>query len=256
MKKILIVLIVFSISLLWGCRDFTACESISKSELIMLIDISDTILVRKIHSDLKMNFGNYMSKSGLGSISPCERFTLSVAPICSKEVLDIRSESIEIDRKGQSIKDQRKQADPKELTNLLISEMNRYIQMSMNEEFTSGSNIANVLIKALNYADIHTETTILLFSDLIENNQYLNMYNQVPSNEKIHEAIYQLIDPMLLKQFYMKQESGLKCNIDIVMKSGNNTNINNRNVKLFWEELFKSIGITEYRFIDNLSNFN
>ena len=244
--------------ILGGCNALTECESIKPREAILLIDVTDKQLFADIEADLNANLPTFMAKTGLGEISPCESFTLTLVPISAKEGLQTASETIAITRKGQSYQAERQQASPAPLVNLLKAKLADFKALTDDKGITSGSSIANVIVKALTHTNIESETTLLIFSDMIENNQYLNMYRNIPGNENLAEVVPKLIDPMVLQEFQVRQREGLDVNIIIVCKDSPNAKVNTRQreVKSFGAGLLAEMRLRNVQFMDNLTNVN
>lgn len=241
-----------------GCNSLTECENIKPREAIMLIDVTDKQLFANIEADLNANLPTFMAKTGLGEISPCESFTLTMVPISAREGLQAASETIAITRKGQSYQAERQQASPVPLVKLLKTQLTEFKTLTDDKGITSGSSIANVIVKALTHANIEAETTLIIFSDMIENNQYLNMYRTIPAGEKMAEVVPKLIDPMVLQEFQVRQREGLDANIIIVCKDSANASVNarQREVKSFWAGLLAEMRLRNVQFMDNLTNVN
>ena len=249
-----VVLLVFFA----GCNALTECESVKPREAILLIDVTDKELFADIEADLNANLPTFMAKTGLGEIEPCESFTLTLVPISSREGLQAASETIAITRKGQSYQAERRQASPAPLVNLLKAQLASFKALTDDKGITSGSSIANVIVKALTHADIEAETTLIIFSDMIENNQFLNMYRDIPASENVASIVPKLIDPMVLQEFQVRQREGLDANIIIVCKDSTNAKVNarQREVKSFWAGLLAEMRLRNVQFMDNLTNVN
>lgn len=236
-----------------SCSSLIECESISQRQLTMLMDVSDSALFNGIEKDIKTNFPVFMQKTKLGSISPCQSFTLSFAHLSSKDALELSSETIKITRKRQSVKEESKEANPAPLIKLLTKKLDDYRLLSKQPEMTTGSNIANVLIKAVNQSNPEAETTILLFSDMVENNVQLNLYKKIPDKNEMPQITEKLIEPAVMEKFKQLQQKGLQVKVIVVLKPEPAGRTNQRNIKIFWTEVFKSLKL-DVQFIDNLSN--
>ncbi len=258
MKNILKIIAVGFIVTFSGCSGLTECESVKPREAILLIDVTDKTLFAEIEADLNANLPNFMAKTGLGEISPCESFTLTLVPISAREGLEAKSQTIAITRKGQSYQAERKQASPAPLVSLLKKQLSAFKTLTEDDYATSGSSIANVLVKALTNANIEAETTLIVFSDMIENNQYLNMYRNIPAHENLGEVVPKLIDPLVLEEFQERQKQGLDADIIIVCKDSPNSKVNQRQreVKTFWAGLLAEMRLSNVQFMDNLTNVN
>lgn len=249
------LIMVITITLLpsCSCSSLIECESISQRQLTMLVDVSDSILFNGIDKDIKTNFPVFMQKSKLGNISPCQSFKLSFAHLSSQDALELSSETIKITRKRQSTKEENKEANPAPLIKLLKQKMDDYHLLSKQPEMTTGSNIANVLLKAINQSNPGAENAILLFSDMVENNAQLNLYKKIPEKKDIQQVIEKLIEFSVLEKYKQLQQEGLQIKIVVVLKPEPAGRTNQRNIKIFWTEVFKALKLN-VQFIDNLSN--
>ena len=255
-KFIAALLIVITITLLpsCSCSSLIECESISQRQLTMLVDVSDSILFNGIDKDIQTNFPVFMQKSKLGNVSPCQSFTLSFAHLSSQEALELSSETIKITRKRQSQKEENKEANPAPLIKLLTQKMDDdYRLLSKQPEMTTGSNIANVLLKAINQSNPDAENVIILFSDMVENNAQLNLYKKIPDKKDIPQVMEKLIEPSVMEKFKQLQQEGLQIKIVLVLKPEPAGKANQRNIKIFWTEVFKALKLN-VQIVDNLSN--
>ncbi len=236
-----------------SCSSLIECESISQRQLTMLMDVSDSALFNGIEKDIKTNFPVFMSKTKLGNISPCQSFTLSFAHLSSRDALEISSQNIKITRKRQSVKEENKEANPAPLMQLLMQKMDDYRLLSKQPAMTTGSNIVNVLLKAINQSNQDAENTILLFSDMAENNTQLNLYKKIPDKNEIPQVIDKLIEPSVMEKFKQLQQEGIPIKVVVVLKPEPAGRTNQRNIKIFWTQVFKTLKLN-VEFIDNLSN--
>ncbi|MGH7238927.1 MAG: hypothetical protein ACREHG_02555, partial [Candidatus Saccharimonadales bacterium] len=213
-------------------------------------------LFNTIKSDLHQNFGTFMAETGLGQISPCQRFTLSFAHLSAKDALQLASRSISIDRRGQGHEAERREADPARLVQLVDTTLQRYSQLAGEPKMAANSNIANVLLKAIVNTNLDADNIILVFSDMIENSR-LNFYRHIPAgNEEVSEAIGKIIDPDVLIEFKRKLEQGeIRVRVVVVLKPSTTGKPGLREVKAFWIAFFKQLRLqNQVQFIDNLTN--
>ncbi len=256
MKSIKVGLFIALVFTVFGCNSLTQCESIECREAIMLIDVSDHRLFNEIQDDIKQNLPGFMQRTGLSSIDPCQKFTMSFAHLSGKEALEIKSASISISKKGQSRNAEKAQSNPQPIVTLLQKTLTEYQALSNDQEMTSRSNIANTLFKTIIHTkDDVSDQVIMLFSDMVENNHLINFYKKVPREEDVDDAIGKMIDPTILEKFYAKQEEGIITQIIIVLKPEPSGKVPLRDVKIFWTALFKKLKLDEQvQFIDNLTN--
>lgn len=250
--------LLFVIAAFSACKSLTECNNISNSEALMLIDVSDSVLFKKSRQDINDNFGGFMQRSGLGVIQPCQRFTFRVASLDANETLNMSSKSIEITRKGQSVKDQQHQANPAPVLNMLKEKLSEFDNLSREKEATSGSTLANTLLKAIVQTDPASVITVIMFTDGIENNQYANLYNKIPSGEEVPGLLNTLIDARILEKWEHYLEEGGVPNLIVVLKQATLKNGKNnlRDIKNYWNVLFKALKIVNVEFVDNLENVN
>jgi hypothetical protein len=258
MKLSIFYAILVTLVLTSSCGKLIECEQVSSREAIMLIDVTDPDLFREIRSDITANLPVFMQQTGLAEISPCEQFTLTLVPITASEGLLARSETIAITRKGQSYRTEQQQANPAPLVNLIRTQLTSFGDMTEDVSVTSGSNIANVILKALTHSTPGNATTLIIFSDMIENNQYLNMYRHVPDSSEMEHVIKTLIDPIVLENFKTRQSEGLETEVLIVFKENqlNKVKTSTRDIRSFWSMLMGELGIQNVQFLDNLSKVN
>lgn len=255
MKRYLQLLLTIAVMIAFsGCTSLTECDNIQESGIIILMDVSDPALFNEIEQDLTQNFPGFIQRTGMGTIKPCQRFTLSLAHLSGKEALELSSASISISKKGLSRKEEKKQANPAPLVKLMQQKINDYRVFTKNSIMTAGSNIANVLFKTIIQTDPAANNVILLFSDMVENNR-VNFYRKIPEEQDIPEAIGKMIEPTLLRKFKSLQEQGLDTKIIIVLKPEPSGKTNLRDIKNFWTSLFSELGLDgQVQFIDNLTN--
>ena len=236
-----------------SCDSITQCESESQRQATLLIDVSDPKLFAEIENDLNINFPLFWQKSKIGDISPCQCFTLSMVELSSKDQLNISSEEICIKSKGQSRKKERKDADPSPLVRLMEQKVDDYKEIVSNPKTKIGSNISNVLLKAINQSNIDAENYFFVFSDMVENNPQANFYKRIPDVKEVRQFITKMIEPSVLEEFFNKRKSGMHLKVIVVMKDEPSEKVNKRHVKAFWLEFFNTLKI-DVQFIDNLSN--
>jgi hypothetical protein len=243
------------IAMIYGCTSLTKCDSMTEREAIILADVSDPRLYKEIENDLSQNFPGFAERNRLGSISPCQRFTLTISHLSGKEALELSNESIAIERKGQSRDAEKKQASPKPLVNLLQKKLSDYRLLSEQADMTARSNIANTLFKAINLCNHEKKNVILVFSDMVENNKLINFYKKIPSENEMQEVIGKMIEPNVLEEFKRIQEQGLNVCIIIVLKPEPSNKTSVREIKTFWTAFFKELKLDgQTQFIDNLTN--
>lgn len=194
-----------------------------------------------------------MQRTGLGNISPCKSFALSFVHLGGQETLDISTQTIAINRKGLSREEEKRLANPLPLVQLMKNKLDEYNRLTNDPVVTSSTNIANILIKSINQADLASENVFLLMTDGVENNAQLNLYKEFPKESEYSEVIEKLIEPSELEKYRQHKQQGLNVKVIMVLKSDPAGNIDRRKIKAYWISVFKGLELN-YQFIDNLSN--
>ena len=254
MKSTLILLLLISIA--WAmnsCSSFVECDSIEKRHAFLLMDVSDKELFHQIEEDVQHNFPQFMERTGLGQISPCESFTFSFAHFSAFETLDISSKTISIQRKGLSHEEERRLSSPRPLVKLLKHKMNEFGALTDQKEVISNTNIANVLLKSITQSSLDSDNYYILFTDGVENSKQLNLYRGIPEEEEIENLLPKLIEPSVLDRYLMLRAQGLQSKIIMVLKSEPAARVERREIKAFWVKVFDELKL-QYQFVDNLSN--
>lgn len=227
-------------------------QDIKNLDLFFLIDVTDRELFQIINTDIQTNLPVFFKNTKFADIHEHERFTLHVAPIAISESLELSSASICIPRKGLSYSAENQLKNPKPIVLLLKKELTDYDILSMKNYKTT--NILNIFIKAIIQADPESfDSWYFIFSDLLENNKYINLYKGIPECSEI-PTIINNVDPYLLNKLNQKIDSGFEPNIVIVLKSLPNSKVDPRTLRTFWSCFFKELGFFDVQFIDNLSN--
>lgn len=236
-----------------SCSSWVECDSMSKSQAIFMVDVSDQALYNTIQKDLSTNLSVFMKNTGLGSIDACQSFTLSMAHLSGKQSLDLASSTIALDKKGVSQQERKARTNPYPLVKLMKEQLVHLGTLTEMPEYTSSTNLANQIIKAVNQVDSKTETTLVVFSDFVENNKYLNLYRKIPKEEEVFDVLESAIESAALNRLRDRQSEGLNVRLIMVIKPEPANKINPRDIQAFWELLLTELGL-EYQFIDNLTN--
>ncbi len=251
MKLLLASIMLMILLLNTGCS--SKCDRIEKRELILLFDLTDPALFNDIKLDINENFGDFMNRTGLAEINACEEFRLGIAPITSSDYLNIQFSSISVPRRNLSRNAEQHLANPKPLVDFLNHKIEEFSSMSNDPKITAMSVIANVFIKALINSDHEAESTIIFFSDLVENSGQVNFYRRIPASSEIPVIISRMVEPSELRKLEAIQRQGLTANVVVVHKPEPSGKPETRAVKQFWIDLFDHLKIP-VQFIDNLTN--
>lgn len=252
LKKLISMLIL--LILINSCKNFSECETIEKSELALLIDISDAELYTEIKNDMVDNFSKFMGESPFGNIKACKSLEVTVGNLSGKDELSIQSATIGIDRKGLSGNDQRMLSNPAPIVNLIKTSLDKYTELSSDEKYNSSTNILQTVIKSIIGMGDDSDNTLLISSDMVINSKIaeVNFYKTVPKDAGA--TIQKLIDPALLQNFKDKIESGIQLKIVVNHKNDPLGKVNKMAVKEFWINCFQALDIENVQFIDNLTN--
>lgn len=254
MKKHVIIFSVALVALFAGaCSQISSnCECITKKELVVLVDITDTVVFNTSLNDLNENFSGFMENQGLGQIKECESFKLSIAPIVGGDVYELSSETISVNRKGLSKQQFKKLTNPTKQMQMLKGRLDDFKQLSQTPEATLASPVANTIIKAINNVESDSDATILVFTDLMEHYGGFSFYrSKIDLNVDFIEVVETVVDPLVLSEFESNTHENVKV-IFVVKQSGTN-GTNRRDLKQFWDNLMHELNIQAV-FVDNLTN--
>lgn len=247
MKNITLFILIFSFTIL-----HSFAQTIHSRDLYFLIDVTDQQLFNIIQEDIQSNFGTFMQNTRFGEIKENDRLSFHVSPIGATENLELKSASISGPSNKLSGQAQRKLVNPKPLLTLLNTELTNYEKLSTSQ--IKETSITNILLKTLLEANPEGENYILVFSDLIENNKYLNHYKRIPEGKEFSKIIQTSIDPYVMTKLQKKLDEGMEVRIILVHKDLINAKVDARKIKIYWQKLLSELGITDVQFIDNLSN--
>lgn len=256
LNLIKLVVIVAAVNLLISCERLTTCQSISHAELTMLIDISDEHLFNEIQEDIKNNLPVFFQQSSLGDVGECQTFQMTIGNLSGQDVLNMESAKIGIEKKGLSGNQKKRLSNPQIVKNLIIKSLNDFSIKSKDQKYNSSTNILQTVVKSILSMEDNAENVLIIFSDLVENNvsSKVNFYQGIPSEDEIDLIIEKLVDPILLNELKNRMDEMYDVKIIIVQKAEPNGKVNKRDLKIFWEKSFKSLGIDNVKFIDNLTN--
>ena len=250
-KAIMTCVIAFST---FSCQELVICKEIELTNVSMLFDISDPDLYKDIVEDLNSNLSHFMKQTKFANIEECEQATLTIGNLSAKDEFVTRTRAIVIDQKGLSGAEIRKRANPTPVMELMKSTIKEYTEFSKNKEYTSSTTILVNLLKCLTSFDEEADNSLLIFSDMVINNkaENINFYREIP--EKSNTTIITLADKVLLDELHEKMNNGLRVNVIVVLKSEPHHKVKKRDIKEFWIDAFKVLGLENVQFIDNLSN--
>lgn len=220
------------------------------TELMFLVDITDLEIFEEIRNDFNSNLPIFFANTRAGKIKEYETFKLSVCPIGSNGILTITTKSIQIPRKGLATNEVKRLSDPQPLMKMLKEQLNNYEQQVITN--SDRSLIIDVILKAISQLNENAENSILVvLSDFLEFSDIANFYKKIPNAIEI-ESIMKNIDIITLNSARKKIEQGCTPEVVLVFKQKSKFK-QSAELKLFWAEFFKKIGIRNVVFIDNFT---
>lgn len=221
---------------------------LSTTELMFLVDVTDSLIFKQIHADFSQNLSKFFQNTGLGKIAAEEKFSLSVAPINSSGELKLSTASISIPRKGLSYNEEKKLSNPRPLLNMLNAKLIEFATISKNNQ--SQSSIIEIVLKAITQTTAD-ESFIVICTDLIEHSTIHSMYKSIPQASDVSKILAK-VDPLLLSNAKNKVKGGGDLTVIIVLKKLPGSHDYNK-LRGFWMAFFAEVGISNVKFIDNLS---
>ena len=235
-----------------GCINSSVPTTMEETTtLSILVDATDSVIFNDILSDFEVNVYDFLQRTGIGKIGKGERLNLKMSPITANGDLRVRQATIGVGA-GEDLsgKELEKRTDLRYILCPMVSELDHYDTMVRTEQQLS-SPIIDVILKCIREMDGNNSREILMvFTDGYENSNYLNMYKRIPTTEDQILAIMDKIDPVLLKEATTRI-SEVDPELLLVLKCKNDSK---GQVKLFYSELCKQLGIKKVTFLDNMTN--
>ncbi len=186
------------VGLLGGCS--FDCETSEDIQVTFLVDISDERLLRAAKDDIQSNLGNFMNKLDLASLDDCQQLTVNIAPLSARDELKLESTTLSLTHKGLSARERRKRSSPKPIIQMIDRELSTYDSLRNVPDYQRGSSIGNQILKAINQTKSATQSYVVVFSDMVQHDQYISFYRSIP--RKIDASNMQMLfDPMMLKEW-------------------------------------------------------
>jgi len=252
MKKLLVMLI--STLIFTGC-DVMECENVKSSEVTFLIDISDPKLFEEASDDIKSNMSRFMSKLGLSSMGECHQLTVNIAPLSARDELKMSSETIGVNQQGLSRKQVREKSNPKPIIQMISRSLNEYEGLKELDDYNSGSSIGNQILKAMLQMKGSGQSTLVIISDLISNDERFSIYKGIPK-EVNSEVMEQVFDARLLEEFSQTYAIGEAPSVVLVQLQAveNHMKARRGDIATFWKSVLADGLDQDVTIVDNLSN--
>lgn len=252
MKKVCLVILV---SLLAAGCDISECKNVKSSEVTFLIDISDPRLFEEASDDIKNNLPSFMSKLGLASMEECHQLTVSIAPLSARDELRISTETIGVNQKGLSKKQVKEMSSPRPIIQMISKSLNEYEDLKDLKDYNSGSSIGNQILKAMMQMKASGQSTLVIISDLISNDERFSLYKNIP-DEITTEVIESVFDPRLLEEFLEDYAYETAPSIMLVQLQAVESHMKAKrgDIATFWKAVLEEGLEQDVTIMDNLSN--
>ena len=246
MKSNMILLCLVALNLVTlGCY----AQKINETTVTFLCDATDQSVFNAIESDFNQNLSTFMTNLGVSTIDYGQRLTIRMGAIDESDQLSLQSRSIALTDKRVSRKEAERQRNPRPLLEMISSELARYKQLS--EKTMTSSPIIDVTLKVFREMNTEAREIIVISTDGLENSNYANFYKNIPTSEQAVEKLITKIDPILLAE--AKEQIAFDPEVVIVLKPNDKVK-KTAELKKFYNEFFRQLGVNTIRFIDSLNN--
>ena len=247
MKNNMILLCLVALNLVTlGCH----AQKINETTVTFLCDATDQTVFNAIENDFNQNLNTFFTNTGIGTIDFGQRLTIRIAAIDESDQLSLQSRSIELTDKRVSRKIAERQRNPHPLLEMISSELARYKQLS--EKTMTSSPIIDVTLKVFREMNTEAREIIVISTDGLENSNYANFYKNIPTSEQAVEKLITKIDPILLAE--AKEQIALTDPEVVIVLKPNDKVKKTAELKKFYNEFFRQLGVNTIRFIDSLNN--
>ena len=241
MKKYIIVLALIAIAL-WinGCE--TACEQITTRNITVLVDATDSLLISKAQDELrKENFEQLVNqKLGLKDGPKCFTVNYDFGIISTHSFYNPVSTQLSHTNWGEA-------------RNKLILRWRNFYEVHEDNlkrldsvGIMDNTSLFPTLMKAIN----KTDGTVIVVSDLIENNPVVNFYKNPPNTEEDMEKAFEAMEG-----YYLPEQIGPGSEreiIFIVMSEPKNSGVVHK-ARAFWKYAMEQHLGLNVSFADGLS---
>lgn len=252
MKKLGLLLLC---SLIITSCNVMECEKVKSSEVTFLIDISDPKLFEEASDDIKSNLSRFMSKLGLASMDECHQLTVNIAPLSARDELRMSSETIGVNQQGLSRKQVKEMSNPRPIIQMISRSLNEYEGLKELDDYNSGSSIGNQILKAMLQMNGSGQSTLVIISDLISNDERFSLYKGIPRSIDT-EVMESVFDSRLLEEFSQTYAVGEAPSIVLVQLQAVESHMRAKRGDLatFWKTVLSEGLEQDVTIVDNLSN--
>ena len=252
MKKIINILLLFVLTLLLSCRSTAQDNESSNSEtnMTLLIDCTSTSLYDEIEHDIRINIPNYLQTTGVTNISYLQKFCMRVGFIEATCNLSLTQESISLPEKKKVSNNRAAELkNPQPILQMIGNQLTVGKSIASNKQ--NRSPIVDVILKSMREMHPESQEIILIFSDGVEYSDAANFYKSIPFSDEAFEKYYAKLDPFIIQEATSKIAS-TQPTVVFYLKTSEE-GINKANLKHFYSKFFEKIGVTNYMFLDNLT---
>lgn len=247
MKSNMILLCLVALNLVTlGCY----AQKINETTVTFLCDATDLSVFNAIENDFNQNLNTFFTNTEIGTIDFGQRLTIRMAAIDESDQLSLQSRSIALTDKRVSKKEAERQRNPRPLLEMISSELARYKQLS--EKTMTSSPIIDVTLKVFREMNTEAREIIVISTDGLENSNYANFYKNIPTSEQAVEKLITKMDSILLAE--AKTQIALTDPEVVIVLKPNDKVKKTAELKKFYNEFFRQLGVNTIRFIDSLNN--
>ena len=229
--------------------------SLEDTSLTFLVDVTDTTLFEQVNSDFHQNLPVFFERTGLDNIQAGQKLTLKMSPITCTGVFSMKQASIALPVRDMSKREEAMLRNPEPLMALIRSELDDYAKMAADDQ--QSSPILDVMLKSFReMSPTSSQEMLVVFTDGYEHSNYLNMYKAktIPTSEMDVARILEKTDQILLQDARSVVKNVNPAVVFVLKETSKANSFKRGDLKMYYTELLRQIGVTEVVFIDNLTN--
>lgn len=229
--------------------------SLEDTSLTFLVDVTDTALFDQVNSDFHQNLPVFFERTGLDNIQAGQKLTLKMSPITCSGVFSMRQASIALPVRDMSRREEAILRNPEPLLALIRSELDDYAKMAADDQ--QASPILDVMLKSFReMSPTSSREMLVVFTDGYEHSNYLNMYKSktIPTSEMDVARILEKTDQILLQEARSVVRNVNPAVVFVLKETSKANSFKRGDLKMYYTELLRQIGVTDVIFIDNLTN--
>ena len=230
---------------------------VNNTAVTFIVDATDQPLFEAIESDFNQNLNTFFTNTHIGRIDFGDRLTVRMAPIEESDQLTLQKATIALTDRKVSRQEAARLRDPAPLTTLIASELDRY--KSLCETRMTSSPIIDLTLKTIRETSPSAREVVVVLTDGVEASGYANFYRYIPTTEQAVGKVLAKVDPVLMTEakemitLHGQEVSDKPLDVVFVLKQ-NPKVPRPAELKQFYAEFFRQLGLERVHFIDNLSN--